>query len=227
MSDKLKVMVCVPHMGNFPHDFFMSFMAMALRAKEYEDVFVDSFFIGSTLIYEAREKCVAHSLEEKADYILFLDSDMVFPEDIIEKFMKYHGHLDIVSGLYFRRFAPYKPVFYKNWQQELGIEDFAFREAEAWGEGLIEVDGVGGGCLFINTKVFKDMKKPFFFPMMNPSGDTGLGEDLAFSVRVKEAGYKMYVDTTLKFGHVATDVVTEGAFLSYREYLLASGGGDE
>ena len=42
-----------------------------------------------------------------------------------------------------------------------------------------------------------------------------VGEDLSFCMRAKELGYKMYLDTDVKCGHVGHVIVTEGVYHAY------------
>ena len=43
------------------------------------------------------------------------------------------------------------------------------------------------------------------------------GEDAAFCLRAKEYGYKIWVDPTVKLGHVGQTVITEGVYRNRRK----------
>jgi predicted peroxiredoxin len=61
-------------------------------------------------------------------------------------------------------------------------------------------------CVLISKSVFEKIEKPYFFPIPE------VGEDLSFCYKVKEAGIKMYCDTTIQFGHVAHVEIVEDNF---------------
>jgi len=148
-----------------------------------------------SLVYIARETAAKTFLEGNYDALLFVDSDMVCPIDMLVRLIE--ADKDIVSGLAFQRFPPYEPCIFKKCDRE-GTEFWL-----DYPKGLIEIQGVGMACTLIKRKVFEAVPQPWFFPEPN------IGEDLAFCIRAREAGYKIYCDTNLICGHVGNFVVTE------------------
>lgn len=61
-------------------------------------------------------------------------------------------------------------------------------------EGLQEVDAIGGGCFIAARRVFEHpaMKNGCFARKLYPDGTVDLGNDLSFSERAKEAGFKLW-----------------------------------
>lgn len=201
----MKTLIAVPCMDSVAAPFAQNLASM----EKQGECFV-SFIIGS-LIYDARNNFAKQALSTKADYVLFLDSDMVFPIDVMKRL---HKHMedgkDIVTGLYFRRRPPFTPVLFK----ELGIKD-----GEAIHEdypdypknSVFEVAGCGFGCVMLKREVLEAiaLETGNWFEPTN-----GLGEDLAFCVRAKEAGFKIWCDSGIKCGHVGQLIVTEEVFES-------------
>lgn len=201
----MKTLIAVPCMDSVAAPFAQNLASM----EKQGECFV-SFIIGS-LIYDARNNFAKQALSTNADYVLFLDSDMVFPIDVMKRL---HKHMedgkDIVTGLYFRRRPPFTPVLFK----ELAIKD-----GEAIHEdypdypknSVFEVAGCGFGCVMLKREVLEAvaLETGNWFEPTN-----GLGEDLAFCVRAKEAGYKIWCDSEIKCGHVGQLIVTEEVFES-------------
>ena len=54
------------------------------------------------------------ALDMGADYVLWLDSDMTFPADTLERMLAtmQEKDLDILTGVYYRRRSPYTPVLF-------------------------------------------------------------------------------------------------------------------
>ena len=161
-------------------------------------------------IQNARNLAVDHAIENNMDYILFLDDDMVIPEDA-KLFTKLLSHnKDIVAPLFFHRVQPCAPLIFKRVIRANGRYT-TFDNILDYPKGLIEVDGVGFGCVLIKVDVFKKLSKPYFL-----HGDT-FGEDLFFSNKCIEAGIKIYSDTNLVLGHIGDPMVTtEDTFIANR-----------
>jgi hypothetical protein len=66
-----------------------------------------------------------------------------------------------------------------------------------WPEGidLVEVDAIGTGCFLISRRVFEneEMRKAPFQRIYNEDGTVRLGNDIAFSEKAKNNGFKIHV----------------------------------
>lgn len=203
MENTPKILIAVPCMDSVAAQF-----SQALAMLEKEGKCLVSFVIGS-LIYNSRNDLARQALKLECDYILWLDSDMVFPPETLKyllKEMKETG-ADFISGLYFRRCAPFSPVAFDT----LEIKDGKATWTDYHGElsGLHEVGGVGFGCVLQKTDMLLEMAAKygdFFGPLANVS------EDLAFCWRARQLGYKIMLDCNLKLGHVGHTVFTQQYF---------------
>jgi ABC-type polar amino acid transport system ATPase subunit len=81
--------------------------------------------VNGTLIADQREKLAMMALKHKADYMLFLDSDMRFPKNIANRLITHDK--DIVACNYSTRRLPAKPVAWTN---------FSMQEFITTGQGL-------------------------------------------------------------------------------------------
>jgi len=187
----MKILIEIPHTGMFPYQFVNSYPLM-LATTMKSGIGIEYELRGHSLVYEAREQAAKHFLESDCDYLLFLDSDMVPPADMLIKLINHDK--PIVSALAFRRVPNYEPCIFKDDKFYLDYP-----------KGLIEVAGVGMACTLIKREVLENMPQPWFFPTNN-------GEDLSFCKRATDAGYKIYCDTELICGHVGSFEVTEEHF---------------
>jgi len=200
----MKVVVCIPYTGYIAPQAAYSLPAMACYARS-KGIELELLPIGLSLVYAAREQAAKYLLESGCDSLLFIDSDMVVPMDLVPRLIE--ADKDIVSGLAFKRVPGYEPCIFKKCDRE-GTEFYL-----DYPKGLIEVQGVGMACTLIKRKVFEILQTPYFFPMPN------IGEDLAFCVRAREAGFRIFCDTELICGHCNTEVVTETHHLKWKEIM--------
>lgn len=202
----MKTLIAVPCMDQVAAPFAQNLAAMEKKGE----VFV-SFLIGS-LIYESRNTLAKQAIATKADYVMWLDSDMTFAPDTMTRLQQHMEEgKDIVTGLYFRRRPPFTPVLFKTLERI--DEDSAKHENydDYPDNGLFEIGGCGFGCVMTRTSVLEDVFLNYhkcFDPVCS------IGEDLAFCLRARELGYKIYCDSTIKCGHVGQLVVDESVYRS-------------
>lgn len=154
----------------------------------------------------AREKLAEYALEYNCEYLLMYDDDMILPADMFERLFAHN--VDIVAPLAFTRLAPFRPVMYNLTKGYDGVEkkDYYINLTvhNYPKDQLVQCDAVGFGAVLIKTDLFKKMSKPW---MMTTSG---AGEDIHFCHKAGEAGFKVYMDTATKLGHLGEHlIVTE------------------
>lgn len=167
-----------------------------------------AFLVGS-LVYDARNNLAIRAINEGCDAVLWLDSDMTFAPDLLERFIA--ADKDIVSGLFFRRRPPFTPCLYKT--LEVDRENPHENKHELFldypRDTLFEVAGCGLAAVLVKTDVLRDIalnEGTIFAPLL------GYGEDLSFCIRAREAGYKIFCDSSVKVGHSAQMVVDETTY---------------
>lgn len=204
----MKIMIAVPCMDQVPALFAQS---LATLQKEGQCTLTMQM---SSLIYTARNGLATTAIQTEADYVLWLDSDMVFKPDTLIRMLDTmrKNDLDILTGLYFRRVPPYSPVLFD--QLELDGDACRFTEFKEIPEGLFEVGGCGFGCVLMNTEVFLSVQSRFgnmFAPIANN------GEDVAFCWRARQCGYKIVCDPSVICGHVGHQVIDDRFYRAFNQ----------
>lgn len=197
----MRVLICIPYTGYVAPQAAYSLIPMACHARN-KGVSVDMLPIGLSLVYTAREEAAKAFLEGDYDALLFVDSDMVVPVDLLTRLIE--TDKDIVSALAFRRTPGYEPCIFK----ECNETDAKFYLD--YPKGLTEIEGVGMACTLIKRKVFETVPQPWYFP------HKVLGEDLSFCVRARKAGFRIYCDTTLICGHCNVETIGEAHYVNWR-----------
>ena len=203
----MKTLIAVPCMDQVPALF-----AQSLASLNRVDECAVAFEIGS-LVYTSRNNLAKKAIEYGADFIFWLDSDMVFNPDLLELLHKElkEKDLNFLSGLYYRRVEPYTPVAFETLTME--EDGCKWTEFEETPTETFEVAGVGFGCVLMKTEMFIDIFVKFgaFFDPLK-----GVGEDLSFCWRARECGYKLYCNPTIPLGHVGNNIITKNYYDSYK-----------
>ena len=209
MADKeLKVLVGIPCMETVHANFAQSLVGLAVPNGTLYD-----FAIGS-LIYDARNHIVYDAINQEADLILWLDSDMVFSQDLFVKLVNAMNltKADIVTGLYFTRKTPITPVIYSRLETEregdmIRICKDTYMDYPK--DQLFPIHACGfGACLTtvdICKKVIAQHPSPFA-PL------PGMGEDMSFCYNAREAGGRIYCDSRIKLGHIGNWMFSEAEY---------------
>lgn len=206
MSEK-KILIAVPCMDQVPAQFASS-LAMLQKGANITAV---AFQI-SSLIWTSRDALATKAIQSEADYMLWLDSDMVFEPDTLLRLLEHAAPDTIVTGMYFRRVQPYSPVLY----DKIDIDEagkVSTEQTKEVPEGLREVAGCGFGCVLTPVDALLDVLASYqqmFAPI------TGLGEDLSFCLRARQCGYKIVVDPSIPLGHVGYQVITKPFYEAFR-----------
>jgi GT2 family glycosyltransferase len=142
-----------------------------------------------TLIANQRQELVGEALQSGASHILFLDTDMRFPKDTIDRLLAHDK--PIVAANYATRRMPVKTVAFKtagSWDCVYTTEDKT---------GLEKVAAVGMGVMLIKREVFETLELPWFIIGYSPKTFEFSGEDIFFCRQAQKAGYDIMIDHDL------------------------------
>jgi hypothetical protein len=169
----------------------------------------DGFEVG-----EARTKVVGRCREIGADWLLFIDYDVLVPPFAFKQLMYRtvtHPDYDVFAAVYCVKEHPTIPIIYRKWG-----------EGPCWDwtiGDVLDAVGVPMGCTLLRLSLFDRLpntpEKPWYkthdLSEGNPLDDSTQGidvrgtvtEDLWFCKRaVEEAGCKLLVDTRVICGHI-------------------------
>lgn len=203
-----KVAICIPSGDTVHKGFSMCLAALTYMCGEHPEIDgrprlpgIPLALIGTegSLIVRNRNASIDHARTLGVDYVLFLDSDMQFPNWTLRRLLS-HGK-DIVGGTYLQREEPHNM---------LGL----------WPDGTVlssdrihSVTAIPGGCVLIKLSVFDKMVKPYYrTPAFEADADGEAriqGEDYYFCEQAAKAGYEIWLDPvlTLELGHIGRQVV--------------------
>ena len=189
-----------------PSSFFHSFIQM--EKPDYTYLYEDS----TGPIHELRNNLVSKALEVGATKLLMCDIDQVYHPLTVTKLMAHN--LPVVGALVHRRYPPFDSLMMKI--VDVDEKHKAYASIDDWEDGeLIEVDATGTGCIMYDMSVFRKIPKPWYKAEYDASG-MPIGEDFNFCLSLKNAGYKIFVDTSVPAGHLTTMIVNTATNKLYR-----------
>ena len=200
MRKPFRLLIAVPCMDYMHVDFVMSLRKLEQHLMR-EGIAFHTEMLSGTLIYFARNRLACKAINENFTHILFLDSDMVFDESIVET-LQFSGK-DFVCGAFQGRRRPYSSCIYSSLKPVERVKEY--------GKEPFRVDGCGMACTMISTEILKNVQSKYgaCFDPERIEG-TPFGEDLAFCRRAKQTGAEIWCDPTARCGHIAHVVIWPG-----------------
>lgn len=202
-------------MQTVPTAFLRSLEGMRRLPDTYTSI------IEGTLIHDARNEFASIAIQHGFDRILWIDSDMTFPPDLLERLSK---HLDngkfMVCGLYFKRVLPTGPVIYCRQERQtnpvLGEHIRPVPYTDYPRNQTFEIDACGFGAVMTDVALVRavwDRYGPPFTPYLS------IGEDLSFCWRVREMGQRIWCDSSITAGHIGTAIFDEGTWIAQQRAI--------
>ena len=206
----MSLLICVPIHGGGKTPFWLSLM------KLQETLIVSNFdhnyliMTNESLVQRARNNCVTSFLETEFERLLFIDSDIEFEPEDVQKL--WNMNCDVAVGCYAMKRKDEPVTAWKNGS----LVDLSELDE------ITEIDYAGTGFMMIKREVFEAMRswyservhhegKPtdnihdhrISFTYFDPRVEGGvyLSEDYAFCDDVKGIGKKLMLDPSIKLTH--------------------------
>lgn len=196
---EVKAVIGIPSRGTVS----VHFLPPLLKQSIPINIFVEYRFVVGKEVGVARNELAEEALKLKADYLIFIDDDVIIPQDAIAKLISLADEgKDIVAGVYYTKQIPPQPLIFK------GIGTGCFKNWRV-GEILENISGVGMGLTLIRTTVFRKLKRPWFKTIKsakftNKQGSVisfGIDEALYFCNKALSKGFRITVDTNIQGIH--------------------------
>lgn len=186
----MRIMVAIPCMDTVHTRFMQSFISMRKPCE------VEVSFSISSLVYDARNALSMRGIQNNYDYVLWLDSDMVFGPDFLERLLAdMSDERHFVSAIYSTRKAPIGPCVYS--KIDVGQAEMVKEVPKE----MFEIAACGFGGVLMSVPMLIDVFKHYGRPF---SPILGYGEDFSFCHRASELGYKLFCDPSIRMGHEGT-----------------------
>ena len=211
----MRTMIAVPCMDTVHTLFYAS--SIALRKPEGTEVAIAS----CSLVYESRHTLAMKAINEGFDRVLWLDSDMNFKPDLLERLSAdLDQGLEFVSAVYFSRKNPVVPIVYEICRQRQKNTGETVPWLESFKEipdGLFEIEGCGFGAVMMTTDLIRSAGPYPFYPMDH------FGEDLTFCRKVRAAGKKLYCDGRIDVEHIGSSIINKKTWMEAKRGEMNGG----
>jgi glycosyltransferase involved in cell wall biosynthesis len=177
----------------------------------------------------ARNEICKAVLDKGHDYLLFLDCDMVHPQDMLQKLLLHEK--PVITARYHLKKAPFAAIAYVKHKTEIGPHRYA---SIHFGKGCFEIERAGAGALLIRRDVLQgiydmqtarmddlqkfssvpDWFRKGYFPREKtvqwfkyqygpePNSDETVSEDFWFFQQAREAGFSCWCDWDVVVPHI-------------------------
>lgn len=152
--------------------------------------------LSSSILPQGRQALADLALKNNATHLLWIDSDMSFPSDMLERFMQRDEKIIGINAV--TRRPPHLAC--------AQYADGSFVKTISESIGLEKVGRTGFGVLWVAAEVFSAMQKPFFNFPWDESLQDFRGEDMYFFDTVEKLGLDVYIDHNLskEVGHIGS-----------------------
>jgi hypothetical protein len=230
----MKVAICIPRYGDTKGEFTISLARMIAHSLsvrvEGGPLQIEILSASSSDLPANRTELLKQAIAWQARYLLWLDSDHVFPPDTLLRLLEHK--LPVVGCNQPRRSLPTGPVAVRV-DDKGEMEHVWTTEALARAGTVEEVHHVGLALCLMDLNVLHQVKahvekgvgwahwEPFDRKLL-PGTNARMGEDVSFFRELTDAGVKVHVDHGLSWevGHIAERVITNADAVAQKEAWL-------
>jgi hypothetical protein len=191
-----KLCVGVPHTGSIRTETVQCLIATIFKTVAALGCGLHTVMPYGCYIDENRTEIAKEALAIGASHIMFIDSDMAFPDNGILTLSSRDKR--VIGANYNRRTFPLTST--------VKISDEKGQLVEVPGENIptypFKCYSVATGFMLVQTDVFKELEKPWFFYEYDAEKDATVGEDVYFCKKLRGKGINIWCDPTIEVKHI-------------------------
>ena len=158
--------------------------------RQYPEVNISVMTAYRTKEYMAGRQFLTRAKKSNADYFFMTGGDIVLKATTLIRL--YERQYPIISGMFVDSKGGYKPFFYRR----AGAGLYRYEKQDII-RSIINIENPGSGCLLIKKEVLDKLPCDGFsqYGTIRPG-------DSAFFERVYETGYRVFIDSDVRVGHI-------------------------
>jgi glycosyltransferase involved in cell wall biosynthesis len=193
---KKRILIAIPAKNLIEAETFKSIYDQEVP-EGYETVF--QYFYGYQ-VEQVRNLIADWIVKGGYDYLFAVDSDVAFPKDTLKKLLSHNK--DMVTGLYIQRIPGRHCIEVMRRNEHGGVTHVPWEQLK--GQGLVQVDSCGFGCVLIKGEVFRAIEYPHFVYKSALDHQYTISEDVYFCLKAKEKGKEIWADTSILCDHIGS-----------------------
>jgi glycosyltransferase involved in cell wall biosynthesis len=211
---KKMLFIATPHNSLLSHHYVTCLLRTWNKLFGKYDLGIST--VESALIHSNRNFLIRDAIKNNADYLLFIDSDIVWEPEDIEKLIGLNK--DVACGVYKSR-RPLQDI--ENAYVVFGRrEDGKLCVYEKLPDVPFKADAAGLGFCLIKRNVIETMLNripdhgyPFDYLTIDEMGQEHnditnyVGEDISFFYRLQQAGFDLWVHPKVLVGHLTSSLI--------------------
>lgn len=212
----MKILIGVPMPDMIPPDFVGNLTGLMAYTRNHLPNLERLDFMYKTGVRTDRNRnVILHEAIQSGvdfDYVLWLDADMLYPHDLICKYLEHD--FDVMGCLYFKRAEPFDPIGYVKGSKPGKYKPLDPRLLPT--DSVLEVDAVGYGGMMVNMQVYKDLgpdkmwtrySDNFHLPF--DTDEPKLTHDFQFCEDVRAVGKTILLHTGVRPAHLGQIAITQ------------------
>jgi len=190
--DGKKIFIAIPNMGCIAPGLSTNLIRWSHDSEYRIQTYMPE---GICPLDAARNQCVKEFLETDADFLWWIDSDIIPPSDALRRLVQ--ADKDVIGAVCFsmktqdNEYFPYPVTLRFNEEKQYSVY---------YGQGIEGVDATGGACVMFKRKVFETIEKPYEF-LYYPDGTLKLTCDFHIFQKMQGEGFKLYIDFDVLCDH--------------------------
>lgn len=189
-----QVVICVPTNG-LVHALFSFCLVNLIRYTESQGIPVKLEMDAGTVLSNQRQVLSDSAIDKhNAEHIMWLDSDMTFPEDTIVRLLEHKK--DVVCATYSKRVEPFHATAFYSIDPVMPVDTEE--------HGVVRVRYSGMGCMLVKATVLDTIPSPHYPLAWHAPSSTWHGEDMGFCDLLDQNEIKLFCDLDLsrEIGHL-------------------------
>jgi len=205
LNKKAKILLAVINNASMLPEYFVKTLIRVFIFTRYNYPGTSLNFVSANSVNHMRNIACTLAIDQGFDYLIMLDTDHLYPEDMIIKLMAHDK--DFVCGCANLRYPPFNPVQHKKYKEEgfKNEDNLIYLKGD---EGLVEFGAGGVVGALIKVDILKKLKYPYFH-IQYLNKESHKGGDVYFTDNLKKLGVKMYCDASLSYPHNVREMFTD------------------
>ena len=218
-KDKIKVLIGTPYYKSVDPRFVTSLLEMMMYSTHH--ILCSHMFVQGTNAARQRNALARTAVTSGYDYLLTVDSDMVFPPNALDSLVDANApfpHSSVVGAIYKGRLGRNKKrlmLFKEDRIEENG--SFVYYNDVGDLPTLLtpfKVAGIGSAFFLTSTKILDYMfeedvvnKHGLPYNYWTVQGQGPIGPDLSFCHRLNLFGIGIFADPRINVGHISDEIL--------------------